>query len=105
MPARTSVAKEKMRRELRAIVRKNRIAFEGDYADEIDELLGLSREEINAITPDGTDLATYDQLIEVVKDASRKNLSQAQLKARVKELGEVAVAIARKVGTLAALLA
>jgi hypothetical protein len=94
-----------MRRELRAIIKKNRDVFEGKYAEEISGLLGLSREEIDAITPDATDLATYDLLIEVVKDASKKNLSQAELKARLKELGGVALDIAKKVGPLAGLFA
>jgi hypothetical protein len=99
-----SEAKEKMRRELQAIIRKNREAFQGEYADEINALLGLSRETVDAITPDSTDLAEYDRLIEVVKDASRKNLSQAELKVRIRELGDVAVQIAKKVAPLASLL-
>lgn len=89
--------------ELREILRRNRDAFLGAYREEIDGLLGLSRQEIDAITPDATDLETYDALIEVVKDASRRNLAQAQLKARIQELGEVAVGIAGRVPRLAAL--
>lgn len=93
-----------MRRELREIIRRNRKAFEGEYAEEVEGLLGLSRAEIDAISPDATDLAVYDQLVEVVKDASRKNLAQAELKRRVEALGSIAVEIARKVGPLATLL-
>jgi hypothetical protein len=100
----TSTAKEKMRKELQAIIRKNRAAFEGEYGAQVQELLALSRDDIDAITPDGADLAVYDQLIEVVKGASRKNISQAQLRARIRELGDVAVTIAKRVGGLAKLL-
>jgi hypothetical protein len=96
-----AIDKEKRKRELRKIAQEVRAEFEGKYAGQIDELLGLSREEIDAITPDGTDLELYAQLIEVVKDASRRNLSQAELKARIKALGETAVSIAKKVGGLA----
>lgn len=103
MATRRSDAKEKMRLELKAIIKKNHDAFQGEFAEEIDGLLGLSREEIDAITPDATDLATYATLIEVVKDASRKNVSQASLKARIRELGDVAIDIAKKVPTLARL--
>lgn len=99
----TSTAKEKMRKELQAIIRKNRQAFEGEYGEQVQQLLALSRDEIDAITPDGTDLAVYDHLIEVVKEASRKNLSQAQLRARIRELGKVAVVIAEKVAGLGAI--
>lgn len=100
----TSTAKEKMRKELQAIIRKNRQAFEGEYGEQVQELLALSRDDIDKITPDGTDLAVYDQLIEVVKEASRKNLSQAQLRARIRELGDIATRIAKKVSGLASLV-
>ena len=98
MPTSKNEAREAMRRELRAFARKNREAFTGKYATEINALAGLSKEEIDAITPDGTDLAVYATLMDVVKDASRKNLRQADLKQRIRELGEVAVEIAKKVG-------
>jgi hypothetical protein len=92
------------RRRLREELRKNREAFEGAYKRELDSLLGLSREEIDRVTPDGTDLEVYDQLITVVKEASRTNVSQAELKTRIQELGDVAVSIAKKVQPLARLL-
>lgn len=92
-------------RELKAILKRNHEAFVGEYADEINALLGLSRSEIDAITPDTTDLETYDQLITVVKEASRQNLSQAQLVSRIKKLGDIAVTIAKKVPSLQTFLA
>lgn len=104
MAARNSEAKEKMRQELRAIAKKNRQAFEGAFSEEINGLLGLSRDEVDAVTPDTTDLAAYAELIEVVKDASRRNLTQADLKRRIRGLGEVSVTLAKKVGPLAKLL-
>ena len=94
---------EKFRQSLRESLRKNREAFEGAYREEIDSLLGLSREEIDRITPDITDLETYDRLISLVKEASRANIAQAELKARIEELGDIAVKIAKKIPSLAAL--
>jgi hypothetical protein len=79
-------------------------AFRGDYAAETEELLGLSRTEIDEITPGALDLETYDRLIEVVKEASRVNVEQAELKRRIESLGDVAVRIAKKVTGLGALL-
>ncbi len=96
---------EALDRELKAILKRNHEAFVGQYAGEINALLGLSREEIDAITPDTTDLETYDQLITVVKEASRQNLSQARLATRIKGLGDVAVTIAKKIPSLATILA
>nr|MEE4269122.1 hypothetical protein [Candidatus Krumholzibacteria bacterium] len=79
-------------------------SFRGKYREEMDALMGMSREEIDAITPEVTDLRVYDALVTVVKEASRVNLSQADLRARIEELGEVAVSIARRVPGLAGLL-
>jgi len=90
-----------LEQELREILRKNHEAFVGKYAREIDELLGLSRSEIDAIVPSTTDLEVYDQLVTVVKEASRRNLSQAELKARIETLGDIAITIAKKSATLA----
>ena len=60
--------KEKARRLYRARViaalKRNDEAFRGKYADEINGLLGLSRAEINAISPGTTDLEVYDRLSE-----------------------------------------
>lgn len=89
--------------ELREILRRNHQAFVGNYTREINELLGLSRAEIDAIVPGTTDLEVYDQLITVVKEASGRNLSQAELKSRIETLGEIAIAIAKKSAILASL--
>ncbi len=94
---------EDLDRELTEILRRNHEAFVGRYKGEIDELLGLSRDEIDAITPDLTDLEAYDQLVMVVKEASRRNLSQAELRARIQGLGAIAVQIAKKSRGLARL--
>ena len=82
---------------------QNRAAFNGSYKSEIDELHGLSKEEIGAITPDNTDMEIYAQLIEVVKEASATNESQAALKKQVLELGGIAVTIAKKIPSLASM--
>lgn len=95
---------EEFKRRLREKMAENRQAFEGEYKDQINGLMGLSKTEIDSITPDTADLEIYDQLITVVKEASRVNLAQAQLKERIEELGEVAVKITRKVPSLAAIV-
>ena len=93
------------RKDLRSDLKKGREAFEGKYSDQLNDLMGLSREEIDAITPDATDLQEYDRLIAVVRQASRHNLTQVQLKSNIRALGDVAVTIAKKSAKLAALLA
>jgi|TARA_B110000908_G_scaffold22806_1_gene25849 cob(I)alamin adenosyltransferase len=82
----------------------NRLAFIGIYKDEINALHGLSRAEIDEITPDSTDLEIYDQLIDIVKEASATNESQAALKEQILELGGIAVTIAKKIPQFSELL-
>ncbi len=94
---------EEFKRRLREKMQENRDAFEGEYADEIRGLMGLSKADIDEITPDTTDLEVYDQLITVVKEASKVNLEQALLKERIENLGQIAVEIAKKVPSLALL--
>lgn len=79
-------------------------AFDGAYNESLNELTGLSREEVDAVVPGTIDLRVYNVLMKVVEDASRNHLSQAQLAVNIKELGEVGVRIAKKVPALAALL-
>ena len=90
--------------DVQADLRRSEAAFRGKYKDQLNDLMGLSRSEVDAITPGISDLQTYDQLIAVVKDASAKNLRQAELKDRIEKLGELARSIAEKVPSLAALL-
>ena len=77
----------------------------GRYADEIQELLHLSGEaetEGNiAVVPTGE----YSKLLALVERASQMNLSQAQLRDRIVDLGTTAVSIAKKIKGLAALFA
>jgi hypothetical protein len=91
--------------QLDDIYARVREAFRGKYRDQIKALLGISRADIEAITPDPTNMEKYDMLMEVVKEASRKNMEVAQLKERIENLGEVAVKIAKHVPSVAALLA
>lgn len=79
-------------------------AFSGQYKDELNNLYGLSKDEIDSIMPGTADLQMYAVLIKVVEDASKKNLSQAQLIKNIKDLGDLAVKIAKKIPDFAKLL-
>ena len=78
-------------------------AFDGKYSTELNKLLGLSRNEIDKITPGTDDLKVYSVLIDVVKEASKNNITQAKIVENIKGLGEVAVKIAKKIPELASL--
>ena len=96
---------ELFEQELDETLRKNREAFNGKYKDQLNGLAGLSNTEIDSVTPGSIDLQIYDELITVVKEASRVNLEQVQLKQQIKKLGEVAIKIAEKVPSLAVIIA
>lgn len=80
------------------------LAFDGLYKTELNKLVGLSRDEVDAVTPGTEDLRVYSVLIKVVEKASKENISKAQLAANIRELGDVAVSIAKKITELAKLL-
>jgi len=101
----SSNARDRFRRRVREAMKRADEAFRGQYAEEIDGLLSLSRAEIDQLTPDSTDIETYNQLIEVVKEASRVNVEQAELVNRIEALGDLAVRIAKKVPQLALMFA
>jgi len=77
--------------------------FNGIYKDELTSLYGLSKEDIDSLSPGTAELKTYSVLIKVVEKASKDNLSQAQLIKNIRDLGEVAVKIAKKVPKFATL--
>ena len=97
--------KEAFRKGLKSDLEAGRKAFEGRYTQELNALLGLSRTEIDEITPDQSDLVAYDALISLVKQASQHNLDQVELVSQIKKMGSTAVAIAKKTAGLAALFA
>ena len=79
-------------------------AFSGVFKNQLNDLMGMSKSEIEAASPNNTtDMATYSKLIDVVKHASKNNISQADLITNIKSLGETAINIAKKVPTIAAL--
>jgi len=91
---------EQFKKTMKSSLKNNRETFEESYKEELISLLGLSKEEIDKITPDNTAKQTYDKLITIVKEASRANISQAELKTQITDLGDVAIRIAKKVPSL-----
>lgn len=79
-------------------------AFNGKYKTELNGLMGLSKADIDSITPGTSDLQIYSILIKVVEKASKENLTQAQLIGNIKDLGDVAIKIAKKIPQFASLL-
>lgn len=97
---------ELFRRRIRESLKRNREAFESEQLnrDALDQLLGLSEVQIRSILPAGAHLDVYANLVSVVKEATRANVDQAELRRAIEQLGELAVSIAKKVPQLAVLL-
>jgi hydroxymethylpyrimidine/phosphomethylpyrimidine kinase len=70
------------------------------YQQEIEQLKGLSPEDIASITPN---IKEYTALVSVVEKASKENISKAQLAANIRQLGAVVVKIAKKTPLLSEL--
>ncbi|BDW90997.1 hypothetical protein [Thalassospira tepidiphila] len=94
---------EAMRARLQAARARARDALDGQFSDIYSELRSLDPEEIKNITPDVTDEETYEELIELIQEATQQNLDNAELVDRIKEMGSVAIAIAGKVTSLSGL--
>lgn len=93
----------KFKKNVDASLKRTQESFEGKYANELGGLLGLSREQIAEVVPGLEGQQEYSRLISVVEEASRMNVSQANLRSQIKSLGENALQIAKMVGGLAAL--
>jgi hypothetical protein len=93
------------RKELQEELRRNQSIFnESENKKYLDRIQALSQAEVSAIVPKGTDSAVYNNLITVLKAATRHNVQQAELVAQIKQLGKSAVDLARLVPQLAPLL-
>jgi|TARA_B110000495_G_C23000676_1_gene590505 transcriptional regulator len=75
-------------------------AFNATYQEELNQLKGLSPEDIASITPN---IKEYTALVSVVEKASKENISKAQLAANIRQLGTVVVKIAKKTPLLSEL--
>ena len=86
------------------IVSDGHAAFNAQFKNELVELRGLSKEEIDTILPGTNGSAIYNELIKVVEYASKQNLAQAELIQNIRNLGDVAITIAKKVPKFSNLL-
>jgi hypothetical protein len=96
--------RELLRRRVRAALARAEEAFQGEYKEELDELLGLSSADLEQAAPGGTSTEEYNKLISVVREASRINAKQADLADHIRNLGATAVRIAGLVPGLAKVL-
>ncbi len=97
---------EAFRKALKESLNRNQEAFlnETENKKALDELLQLSKDDLDAVLPHGTGTEIYANLISVLKEATRHNIAQAELVNQIKRLGQAGVSIAKLVAPLAAIL-
>jgi hypothetical protein len=85
--------------KVRTAMRETGEELNGLYGDEVRALLLLGRDDLQPMGAASTlDLSPYENLMKVVKEASRKNIGPSELRNRIYSLGDAAVAIARRTG-------
>ena len=92
--------REARRRHLAAMATQSGAAADSLLDGELNALRAATRIDLDRLKPKVADSATYNQLLAVVEDSTRKNESLAQLKTRVETLGKEAVSIVKTVTTL-----
>lgn len=95
---------DQMFAEMDAAASRAERTLEGRFGAIYRELRRLSPEEIDEITPGTTDQKEYERLIALVQQATDQNIDQAQLVERIREMGDVAQKIARRVTSLSGLV-
>lgn len=80
-------------------------AFNNDnnYQEKLNSFKGLTEAQIDLLTPDTTSKDAYNKLTKLVDQATKTNMSQADLITNIKSLGDIAKKIAKKVPELASL--
>lgn len=72
-------------------------SFNQNYGEQLKQLRALTEEEKSKITPNTTDKEVYDNLIKIIDEATQKNLSQAEIISKIRDLGSIAINLAKKI--------
>ncbi len=69
-------------------------------SEELSALKSASQSDLVALRPKISDQETYDKLIAIVSEATQQNMSLAELKDRLQQVGKAGLAIAKEVAGL-----
>lgn len=75
-------------------------AADVELAAELDRIRQAAAADLQKLKPQLSDQAAFDALVKAVNESTAANETKAQLRKRVKALGEGVVAVARKVAGL-----
>lgn len=86
------------------LFKKADASFDANFQEALSQLKGLSCEELSKIIPETDTIEVYQSLISIVEDAIQKNISQAELVNKIKQLGSTAQSIIKRIPAIAKLL-
>ncbi len=89
--------RKQMEEEMRAASEKASKETDEMLDDELKALQNATSVDLEALRPKVTDTEAYDKLIKVVKEATQKNESLAQLKANIQALGSEVLKVGKEV--------
>ncbi len=69
-------------------------------SEELSALKSATQTDFDALRPKVSDQVTYDKLIAVVSEATQQNISLAELKNRLQQLGKAGLTLAKEVAKL-----
>lgn len=79
-------------------------SFNQNYSEQLEQLRVLAEEEKSRIISNTTDKEVYDKLIKTIDEATNKNLSQAEIISKIRDLGAIAINLAKKISGLKELI-
>jgi hypothetical protein len=92
--------REERKKRLREASRRSAAAADKDLADELDRLRQAQAADLAALKPQLSDQAAFDALVKAVRESTAANETKAQLRKRMKELGEGVLRVAREAAGL-----
>jgi len=93
-------AKDDLKNRLKKVSSESAARTDALLADEYAALLNATTSDLETLRPKVKDPALFDQLIPVVQEAARDNLSLAAFEQRIMTLGTGAIEIGKQVAKL-----
>jgi hypothetical protein len=93
-------AREERKRRLAEAADESAKVADAMLENRLKALKAATRTDLEKLKPQVADTATYNKLIAVIEESTRKNESLAQLKDRVHALGKEVVGMVKQVTTL-----
>lgn len=89
-------SREERLREMRNASRRAAYAADRELSTQLELIRQAGAADIRALKPQLSDPEAFNALLKAVKEATAANETQAQLRRRIKDLGEAALSVLRE---------